>query len=255
MARRTKKSGTALVSDGKQGFITSFFGLSDDKIFDPENGIDLSKSTVVLDTWCTNYTMSNYATSDWPSIPVTIAAVPLHHSFFRVYLALGDKVWKGRQEHVAPEDQRDWQVAPVNTDQGEIDEKHWTAPERMPWVCDRGSCGRRFRTQKCMLRHQKFGHDQYRPFACDEDGCNFSARVQQHVDINKATVHRGEKSFQCDICGETFGQPTARDTHVRTMHSDAAARACDVCGEVVPNSRALVNHKNRAHPDPTWNYV
>ncbi|KAH7185108.1 uncharacterized protein B0J16DRAFT_340892 [Fusarium flagelliforme] len=55
-----------------------------------------SKCTVVLDTWCTNHTMRHYAACDWPSIHATLAAIPLHHSFFRVDLTLGDKVWKGR---------------------------------------------------------------------------------------------------------------------------------------------------------------
>lgn len=72
------------------------FGMVEGEVFDPENSIDLSKSTVVVDTWCTNHSMRNHATSDWPSIPATIAAVPLHHSFFRVDFALGNAFWKGR---------------------------------------------------------------------------------------------------------------------------------------------------------------
>jgi len=72
------------------------FGMVGGEVVDPENGIDLSKSTMVVDTWCTNHSMRNYATSDWPSIPATLAAIPLHHSFFKVDQALGDKVWKGR---------------------------------------------------------------------------------------------------------------------------------------------------------------
>ncbi|CAG7563680.1 unnamed protein product [Fusarium equiseti] len=72
------------------------FGMVDSEVFDPKNGINLCKSTVVVDTWCTNHSMRNYATSDWPSFPATLTVVPLHHSFFRVDLTLGGKVWKGR---------------------------------------------------------------------------------------------------------------------------------------------------------------
>ncbi|RGP58639.1 krueppel like ous 1 [Fusarium longipes] len=86
----------ASLCKGPDHGIAMRFGLVDEEIFDAENEIDLNKSTVVLDTWCTNSSMHNYAKSDWPSIPATIAAVPLHHSFFIVDLALGLEVWKGR---------------------------------------------------------------------------------------------------------------------------------------------------------------
>ncbi|KAJ4218101.1 hypothetical protein NW759_008696 [Fusarium solani] len=64
--------------------------------FDPINDIDLTQSTVELDTWFTNCGMHNYATTDWESIRKTLAAIPLHHSFWRVDLALGETVWKGQ---------------------------------------------------------------------------------------------------------------------------------------------------------------
>ncbi|KAM0201620.1 hypothetical protein ACHAPI_001666 [Fusarium lateritium] len=86
----------ASLCKGPDHGIAMKFGMAEAAIFDPENGIDLSKSTMVLDTWCTNATMRNYAVGDWPSIIATVAAIPLHHSFWRVDLGLGDKAWRGR---------------------------------------------------------------------------------------------------------------------------------------------------------------
>ncbi|RSL44169.1 hypothetical protein CEP54_014794 [Fusarium duplospermum] len=65
------------------------------EVFDPVNDIDLTKSTVELDTWFTNRAMRNFATADWEAIRKALAAIPLHHSFWRVDLALGDTIWKG----------------------------------------------------------------------------------------------------------------------------------------------------------------
>ncbi|KAM5349633.1 hypothetical protein ACJ41O_006138 [Fusarium nematophilum] len=62
---------------------------------DPINGIDLTKSTVAVDTWFTNKSMHRWATADWESIRSAITAVPLHHSFWRVDPALGSTIWKG----------------------------------------------------------------------------------------------------------------------------------------------------------------
>ncbi|RTE68850.1 hypothetical protein BHE90_016772 [Fusarium euwallaceae] len=66
------------------------------EVFDPVNGIDLTKSTVGLDTWFTNSAMRNFATADWEAIRKDLAAIPLHHSFWRVDLALGNTIWEGR---------------------------------------------------------------------------------------------------------------------------------------------------------------
>ncbi|KAJ4177755.1 hypothetical protein NW767_015038 [Fusarium falciforme] len=65
------------------------------EVFNPVNNIDLTKSTVELDTWFTNSATKNFATADWEPIRKSLAAIPLHHSFWRVDLALGNTIWKG----------------------------------------------------------------------------------------------------------------------------------------------------------------
>ncbi|RFN53448.1 transcription factor [Fusarium flagelliforme] len=136
-----------------------------------------------------------------------------------------------RQEHSVAASQHDWPAVPVNPGQEIVDDEHWTAPERKPWACDRGSCEYRARNRRYLLRHQKFAHDKYRAFFCD--ACTFSSANHIQLEIHQATVHRGEKTSICPYpeCGRGFGQESVRDKFISSVpntssKADAATIPC-----------------------------
>lgn len=77
--------------------IAMLFGI--DKVeletFDPRLHLDLSRSTITIDTWFTNRTMFHYEPGLWGDIRSVISQVPLNHPYWRVDASLGNDVWKG----------------------------------------------------------------------------------------------------------------------------------------------------------------
>lgn len=76
--------------------IAMFFGIKDTgSHFDPVKHIDLSKSTIAIDTWTTNTGMFWYKPSAWDNMRSHLSEVPLQHPFWNVDMSMGSEIWLG----------------------------------------------------------------------------------------------------------------------------------------------------------------
>lgn len=80
------------------------------------------------------------------------------------------------------------------------------------FLCNIGSCEKRFARVDELKRHQRT-HSDYRPYGCDR--CNKAFTRSDHLITHKRT-HTGEKPYQCPHCDRRFARSDERSRHIKT---------------------------------------
>lgn len=208
------------------------FGFVDpgDEELDPIRHMDLTKSTVRIDSWFTNRSMRDYSIADWDGIRDMIRLTPLDHMLWAVDRALGDAVLDGVHDQavqprpIAPPALAD-PMPLASLDLWFAVDSEWHQPR-----CDQ--CNVDFCSIGLLVRHYQSNHGQ-------------DSAEDQMVD---------EEIYDCRIkcaaadCDKTFARKDSMKNHFDRNHVPAA---CDKCGEMLPSKIALDQHDRKAHPPDT----
>ncbi|KAM0549398.1 hypothetical protein ACHAO7_006290, partial [Fusarium culmorum] len=232
--------------------IAMVFGIEDAPDFDPIQHIDLSRTTVTIDTSLTNMAMRNYDDGSWDSLRSTLMQVPLHHPFWKVNLSLGNEVWAGEWDRsVEP-------LAPTPEFQANLlSIEAWLDEQtREPFSC--AYCAQIFNSAGQLVEHSRKcsqgiqdeheapnldpADEDYWHFRCDECGQTFS-NLDSLVLHRK--IHLGIKSHKCSECGSAFLRADNLKDHMR-MHTNERSYKCDQCSAAFRTLGSLKAHK-RTH--------
>ena len=222
--------------------IAMLFGFLDTDDFDPVYGIDLSKSTITMDTKATNTAMLNYAPEYWPEIRSLIKKVPLSHSFWDVDSSLGSDVWMGQQHsHYSPLPPLRGITIPLVP----IDQWLNTSLNQTPEQFRCPNCAETFTSAGYLLHHIHSSHASQTAVSTNGDILQEVAMeenfTQMKVDENY-WVGEPTKSFECNDCGKKFWAGAYLAIHRRT-HTNERPFECSTCGLAFRVKCHLISHE------------
>ena len=102
-------------------------------------------------------------------------------------------------------------------------------------------CGKCFPRKDYLKKHKICNHTGKRPHVCAECGKSFLHKcyLTAHIDIK----HRGLEPFKCQECGKSYSQRGDLRLHVQKKHGDVQPFNCKECGAEFRNSCELEKHR------------
>ena len=185
--------------------------------FDPVEDIDISRSTIAIDTKTTNLAMLNYSVNDWENIRSTFAHLPLHHVFWKVDPSLGMSIWFGSEKQTAPT------IAPqpaCSIEMLPID--HWLDGKCNPVTFRCHLCPAHYLTAGGLLQHCHGRHPLSQALSIQRvaDPDTREIITSAEWDNWKAIKSRlAQTHFTCMVCRERFASIQELGEHRQSAHS------------------------------------